>query len=92
MSHEVSSRYRVEEIVESQGDIWLEDLHPQRSGLLVAVELNAQYETDVRESVETLSEGDTLIATLKSQDTNHTVWHFSEIDDEPCKRPSQAVA
>ncbi|MFC7081336.1 hypothetical protein [Halorussus caseinilyticus] len=92
MSHEVTSRYRVKEIVESQGDVWLEDLHPQRSGFLVAVEMNAQYDRELDNRVQGLDEGDTVIATLKSQDKRHTVWHFSNIDDEPSKQSSQAVA
>ena len=49
MGHEINSRYRVNDIVESQGDVWLEDLDPQQSGLLVAVEMDAQYDSDLKE-------------------------------------------
>lgn len=92
MSQEVTSRFRVKDIVESQGDVWLEDLHPQRSGYLVAVEIDAQYDSDLQDDVESLDEGETFIATLKSQDKNHTVWHFSDIVEEPAKSQGQAVA
>lgn len=92
MSHEVTSRYRVEDIVDSQGDVWLEDLHPQRSGYLVAVEMNAQYDSKLKNRVEELNEGETIIATLKSQDKRHTVWRFAEITDEPKKQLNNAVA
>jgi len=82
MGHEVTSRYRVKEIVESQDDVWLEDLDPQRSGLLVAVEMNAEYDLDLEEEITRLSEGETIEATLESQNERHTVWHFSKIADE----------
>jgi hypothetical protein len=92
MSHEVTSRYRVEDVVQSQGDVWLEDLHPQRSGFLVAVEVDGQYDPDLQDKVDNLTEGETVIATLKSQDQRHTVWHFSDINEEPRKQTGQAVA
>jgi len=86
MGHEVTSRFRVQEIVEAQGDVWLEDLHPQRSGYLVAVEMDAQYGPGLEDKIEGLDEGETCIATLKSQDKQHTVWHFSDITEEPSKQ------
>lgn len=92
MSQEVTSRFRVKEIVKSQGDVWLEDLHPRRSGYLVAVEMDAQYRQNLKDKIECLTEGETLIATIKSQDKRHTVWHFSEITEEPSKQMGQVVA
>lgn len=91
MSHEVTSRYRVKDIVESQGDVWLEDLHPRRSGFLVAVEMNVPYEPELENRVKELKEGDTFIATLKSQDERHTVWRFSNIVEEPSRQTSQVA-
>lgn len=82
MGHEIESRYRVKDIVDSQGDVWLEDLDPQRSGLLVAVELNAGYDSPLEQEVKSLSEGDVIEATLESQNERHTVWYFSKIDQE----------
>lgn len=79
MGHEIESRYRVKDIVRSQGDVWLEDLDPERSGLLVAVEMNAQYDSELEAKIERLTEGETIEATLESQNDRHTVWHFSDI-------------
>ncbi|WP_128477442.1 hypothetical protein [Halorussus pelagicus] len=82
MSHEIQSRYRVKDIVEAQGDVWLEDLDPERSGLLVAVEMNGEYDSDTERKIEHLTEGDTITATLESQNERHTVWHFSRIGED----------
>jgi hypothetical protein len=92
MGHEVTSRFRVKEIVESQGDVWLEDLHPRRSGYLVAVEMDAQYGSELKEEIQELSEGETCIATIKSQDKQHTVWNFSDITEEPSKQTGRVLA
>jgi len=92
MGHEVTSRFRVKEIVESQGDVWLEDLHPRRSGYLVAVEMDAQYGPELEDEIEGLDEGETFIATLKSQDKQHTVWRFSDITEEPSKQTGPVLA
>lgn len=82
MGHEIQSRYRVKDIVKSQGDVWLEDLDPQRSGLLVAVEMNAQYDSSLETQIESLTEGNTIEATIESQNERHTVWHFTDIREE----------
>ena len=86
MSHEIQSRYRVKDIVEAQGDVWLEDLNPERSGLLVAVEMNGEYGPDIERKIENLDEGDTIAATLESQNERHTVWHFSHIGEDSTDR------
>lgn len=82
MSHEITSHYRVKDIVESQGDVWLEDLDPDRSGLLVAVEIDGEYDSDTKQDIKELNEGETIEATLQSQNEQHTVWHFSQIGED----------
>lgn len=92
MSHEITSRYRVKDIVESQGDVWLEDLCPERSGFLVAVEMDATYDSGLEEQINDLNEGDMVTATLESQNSQHTVWHFSDIDEESPDHPNRITA
>lgn len=80
MSVTVESEFKVNDIVERQGDIWLEDRHPDRSGLLVAVELDVDYDDDLWETLGELRTGDVIEATLKSQNSQDTVWHFDGVD------------
>lgn len=77
---EVTSEFTVDEVVERQGDIWLEDRDPDRAGLLVAVEIDVDYDDDLWETIAKLNEGDVIQATLESQNEMNTVWHFEDIE------------
>lgn len=80
MAQTVSSEFTIDEIAESRRDIWLEDRHPERAGVLIAVELDAEYDDDLRDALDELNEGDVIDATLESQNSLNTVWRFSEVD------------
>lgn len=85
----VTSEFRVDEIVEEQGDVWLEDLDTERAGLLVAVEMDVEYDDATWEMIESLQEGDVIQATLESQNDMDTVWHFEDVEVERrVRRPS----
>ena len=76
----ITSKFEVEEIVDDQGDVWLEDLNPDRLGLLVAVEINENYSSELEGKIESLKEGEKIKATLESQNEEHTIWHFANIE------------
>jgi hypothetical protein len=96
MTEQATSEFKVDEIVIEQGDIWLEDRDEERTGLLVAVELDADYDDSLREQLDELTEGDTITATLESQNSLNTIWHFLEVNVEresvQRRDPSEAPA
>lgn len=87
----VTSKFRVKEIVDEQGDVWLEDRSPGRAGMLVAVEKDVDYPDTLERKIGELAEGEVIEATLKSQNKRHTIWHFTAIE-EPSGRESAKIS
>lgn len=76
MSETVKSEFAVKDIVNS--DIWLKDL---QRGLSVAVEAtSSQYDDDLQDEIQQISEGDIINATLESQNNLNTIWTFNNVE------------